>query len=103
MEQIIADLISKASSLVTVDSIIIIGVIFGLTQFAKQFYKSKAGRKSPRWVTRGVALLVGMGATILLLDMPLKHEVVYGLFYGGMSPLVFFLVKKKIIKKKARP
>ena len=108
MEQIIAKIIETASSLITVNSVVIIGVIFGLTQFFKQFCKSELGRKYKLrpltdWSIRGVAMILGVVLAQPLMDEPWRIKLVYGLFYGGMTPLVVFIVKDKIVKRKVRP
>ncbi len=94
-------------NLVTVDAVIVVTITFSVVEWIKQFCKnSKATvfgwkvKPIPDWRVRGIAMAVAVFITIHLVeDVSFKVKLIYGLFYGGMTPLVVVAVKRGLIQR----
>lgn len=106
MDGLIQAVVEVAKKLVTVDAIIVLAIIAGLTEFLKQFCKSpsiterfKFVRQLSNWEIRGVSIILGLIITPILMDNTLKMELVYGMFYGVSASWIVLIVKHYFVKK----
>jgi len=106
MDGLILAIVDVAKRLITVDAIIVLAIIAGLTEFLKQFCKSpsvtnrfKFVRQLSNWEIRALSIVLGLIMTPILMDNTLKMELVYGLFYGVSASWIVLIVKHYFVKK----
>lgn len=106
MDGLIMTVADVAKRLVTVDAIIVLAIIAGLTEFIKQFCKSpnvvkrfKFVRQLSNWEIRGLSIILGLVITPILMEASLKMELVHGLFYGVSASWIVLIVKHYFVKK----
>lgn len=106
MDGLILAVVDVAKRLVTVDAIIVLAIIAGLTEFLKQFCKSPAitkkfkfVRQLSNWEIRALSIVLGLIITPILMDNTLKMELVYGLFYGVSASWIVLIIKHYFVKK----
>ena len=108
MEQIFTALNNVLALLITEDAIIIMAVIISLTEMVRRFCKSTKVqerysiiRALGAWEIRAVAFVLGLAITAIWLSDKWQTELVYGLFYGGISPITIQFIKHVLVKKYA--
>ena len=106
MDGLMVAIMDVARKLVTVDAIIVFGIIAGLTEFLKQFCKSpsitnrfKRVRQLSNWEIRALSIVLGLVITPIVMENTLKMELVYGLFYGVSASWIVMLVKHYFVKR----
>ena len=91
-------LIEILFGILTIDAIVIMGTIFGLTELFKQ-WKKQSKKALSDFQIRLISLGFGLITSIIVLESyPLKMQIVYGLFYSFAAPSIYWILKRYIIK-----
>lgn len=86
--------------LITTDSIIIMTLILGMTEFIKQGFKHYKNVKAlNNWTIRGISMIFGVFFSLAILTIPIKMRLVYGLFYAFTSSVLYLIGKRYIVTK----
>lgn len=84
---------------ITIETVIVVSSVIFLTEIIKQFGKSKIGKKwkvgpLENWEIRGISVLLGVVLTLLIMDSSYKVKILWGIFNGGMTSVVYWILKK---------
>lgn len=106
LDLIVGSLGKVIDQIITVEFVIVISCIIFLTEFLKHLAKSTYGKKILKikqledWHLRGVSIILGVIFTLAIMsELALRERLIYGIFYGGMTSVVYWIVKRFILPK----
>lgn len=86
--------------LITTDTVIIMTLTIGMTEFIKQGFKHYKNVKAlDNWTIRGISMIFGVFFSIAILTVSIKMRLIYGLFYAFIAPVIYFIGKRYIADK----
>ena len=86
--------------LITTDTVIIMTLTLGMTEFIKQGFKRYKNIKSlDNWTIRGISMIFGVFFSLAILTVSIKMRLIYGLFYAFVAPIIYFIGKRYIADK----
>lgn len=86
--------------LITTDTVIIMTLILGTTEFVKQGFKHYKNVNSlDNWTIRGISIIFGVFFSLAILTVSIKMRLIYGLFYAFVAPIIYFIGKRYIADK----
>lgn len=84
--------------IITFESIVIISVVIILTQLVKSYIKKEIGRHHHNSDFVILSICLGIVFSFIFLNVDMKWRTMLGIFYGGSSSSIYWILKKYVRK-----